>query len=392
MNNKKDAVFVTALIGFSLSLLLVLNSMTSFGIGGGVEQYQYGAKNVICGNKACERASLTLKVGEEQSIQLAEKTHRFKLVKVERMPEKSISQQPDGTTKEETYYRMEIYISIDGSESMQPYEAKEKAGIDVSGYSADEKGESVTLDFYEDKICMVPDCGFRVEKTIYPKWNLVPMYLLGIGDSSMQANKDSTCKEDNFLVAYGHDPVKKEFIKLYSYGQTGPVPTPDLQGLLQNEKIFALTPFNSVWVYARSECKLVMDMPTQFENILLLLQQLVELAEAQTPQPVPVIQREAVEAPITTKAISNSAGGKIGFAPGWNFFMGSKDMEGQPLDEIKGTCNIEKAYNFDASTQSWKKLSEGVGPSEAFVFKVTNKCMLGLTALIAPPSIPVTGG
>ncbi len=421
MNNRKDTIFVTVLVLFSLSLLIFLNSTTSFAFGGGSgpEQYKYGAKSIVCGNKACERASITIKTGEEKNIQLGDKTYKFKAVRVEKTPQKSLIENPDGTTREQTYYSTQIYISIDGSEPMQPHEAKEKAGIEINSYYVNEKGDSmtpelgdsVTIEFQEDRICMAPDCGFRVEKDVYKKWNLVPMYLLGIGDSSLQANEASTCKQEDFLVVYAHDPVKKEYVKLYSYGQTGPVPTPDMQRL-QNEKIFALTPFNSVWAYARNECKLVMDMPKQFENLLLLLQQLIDQAEntpmpqhavqeakrppverAVIPQETPASQEVPVQkaVPVSGKAIESS-NNKIGFAPGWNFFMGSKDMEGQPLAEIKGTCEIEKAYNFDASAQSWKKLTKGVGPSEAFLFKVKNKCMLGLTALMAPPSIPVGGG
>lgn len=404
MNNRKDTIFVTILVLFSFGLLVFLNSTTSFAFGGGSDQYTYGAKNIVCGNKACEQANLELKTGEEKSIRLGEKTYRLKLVKIEKIPDKSLVQQPDGTTREETYYRMEILISIDGSEPMQPHEAKEKVGLEVNGYSADEKGDSARFDFYEDKICMVPDCGFRVEKIIYQKWNLVPMYLLGIGDTGNLQSKETTCKQEDFLVVYIHDPVKKEYIKLYSYGQTEPVPTPS-SDWFQKNGIFALTPFNSVWAYAKNECKLVMNMPKQFENLLLLLQQLVQLAESQSSQPVaqplqpPSIEKEispvaeVKEVTVTSRQISSSASnGKIGFAPGWNFFMGSRDMEDQPLSEIRGTCEIEKAYNFDAKTQSWLKLTKGVGPSEAFLFKTKNKCMLGLTALLAPPSIPVSGG
>ncbi|HLD42048.1 MAG TPA: hypothetical protein VJB06_03350, partial [archaeon] len=142
MNNRKDTIFVTILVLFSFGLLVFLNSTTSFAFGGGSDQYTYGAKNIVCGNKACEQANLELKTGEEKSIRLGEKTYRLKLVKIEKIPDKSLVQQPDGTTREETYYRMEILISIDGSEPMQPHEAKEKVGLEVNGYSADEKGDS----------------------------------------------------------------------------------------------------------------------------------------------------------------------------------------------------------------------------------------------------------
>lgn len=75
------------------------------------------------------------------------------------------------------------------------------------------------------------------------------------------------------------------------------------------------------------------------------------------------------------------------FAPGWNYFMGSSDMQGKSFDEIKGSCNIEKAYTLDASTQSWKQLSTAPGITGSLLLKITNKCMLGLPE-IAPPEIP----
>ena len=77
----------------------------------------------------------------------------------------------------------------------------------------------------------------------------------------------------------------------------------------------------------------------------------------------------------------------ITFASGWNFFIGSKDMQGKSFDEIKGNCNIEKAYTFDSQAKSWKKLETAPGPSDNFIFKVTNKCMIGLPE-VAPPEIP----
>ena len=48
------------------------------------------------------------------------------------------------------------------------------------------------------------------------------------------------------------------------------------------------------------------------------------------------------------------------------------------FDEIKGSCTIEKAYTFDSSSQSWKKLETAPGPKTNFLFKVKDSCMFGL--------------
>ncbi len=380
-------------------LVLVISLIVSFSSAQFSTDYKQ-AKSIICGNDSCERAEIEIKIGEQKTIQLGEKSYIFKLIRIDQEPQKNRYTTPEGVEKEDIYYNYRSYFSIDGSEPIEIGDMREKLDFNIDysvrgdgrdGPSPPPAPTTISLYFQEDKICMVPDCGFKVEANIYKKWNLVPMYLLGIGGGMNIANK-GTCKQEDFLVIYAHDPVKKEFVKLYSYGQTGQMPTQDFQERVQ-QGVFALSPFNSAWVYARKECNLVMEMPKPFENLLLLLQQLMDQAERQSISQ-PAVERPIEKVPISGKAVGDSgeSSAKIGFAPGWNFFMGSKDMEGQPLGDIRGTCTIEKAYTFEGKTQSWKKLSAGVGPESGFVFKVKDKCMLGLTELIAPPSIPVSGG
>ncbi|GAG36582.1 unnamed protein product, partial [marine sediment metagenome] len=64
-------------------------------------------------------------------------------------------------------------------------------------------------------------------------------------------------------------------------------------------------------------------------------------------------------------------------------------MQGKSLNDIKGTCNIEKAYYFE--DQSWDKINlddslEEVG--KGFVIKVIDDCKLDFRT-ISIPKIPI---
>lgn len=364
-------------------------------------QSQYtDSTSVVCGNGVCERGQVELLVGEEKSFDVGGKTHTIKLVKIEKVPEGG-------------YYD---YLSIDGNPAMQGYVAKQQLGLNFFdssiGYGpmgrpimerADGKSpepDRVYLYIYEDKICAVPDCAFKVDLTVYKKWNLVPLYFLSSGTGSAPSSseieaalKRGTCKLSDFVAMYGYNPLKNEYVGLHSWGKS----IYDLSSsfssfsnLGSNERAPIGSMFNSIWIYSNSECKLTAEIPAMYKNFLMFLSAAAAEAERQLSQPVAVKQPIAVREgeSIPTFQPTPTPQPKPGFAPGWNFLAGSPDMEGKTFDEMKGNCIIEKAYTFEAATQSWKKLEAGPGPMSNFVFKVTNKCLFG-AAETAPPAIPL---
>jgi len=84
---------------------------------------------------------------------------------------------------------------------------------------------------------------------------------------------------------------------------------------------------------------------------------------------------------------------------GWNFLGITPDMNGKSLNELEGTCNIEKVYHYEALVQDWspnlanddfmdeKLTSDSVGLG--IVIKVSNDCNLGSGgSSVTPPTIP----
>lgn len=320
--------------------------------------WTYSPRGISCNNGICETSSLRLKIGEEKSMEIAGKSYSFKLVNIEETPYQVRVNTPEGE-KEFTNYDYKIYYSVDGSPPMLAQEASEKLSIKFDAFIEGAEGtkkEYATASFYEDKICNIPDCASQIEQSVYKKWNLVPVYFF-----SEEMLKKGTCKQEDITVIYAYHPIKNEYVKFYSFG----FPSLDLKSeAMENfnkevmtERILAGIFFNSVWVYSRNSCKLVAELPNQLNNFILLLQQ----AAMQQQQ--------------------------FNFAAGWNFWSGTEDTEGKNFDEIKGTCNIEKAYTFDANSQSWKQITNVPATGTAFVFKTTNKCMFGYEQP-APPSMP----
>lgn len=78
---------------------------------------------------------------------------------------------------------------------------------------------------------------------------------------------------------------------------------------------------------------------------------------------------------------------------GWSIFSITPDMIGKELEDIKGDCNIEKAYVWEAEHQGWINFiedpefyseSEGMG----IVIKTTNNCKFSASST-SPPALPV---
>ena len=83
---------------------------------------------------------------------------------------------------------------------------------------------------------------------------------------------------------------------------------------------------------------------------------------------------------------------------GWNFVGITPDLIGNSLNDLKGSCDIEKAYLFDAQQQQWGTIfnllddkniiKNEAGVGSGFIIKVTNNCKLGTSSGGNIPSVP----
>jgi len=83
---------------------------------------------------------------------------------------------------------------------------------------------------------------------------------------------------------------------------------------------------------------------------------------------------------------------------GWNFIGILPDMIDKGLEDVRGKCDIEKAYFYNAEedeAEHWKKLPTDYKLSKdilllGIVMKVSNDCTMGETTagISPPPSIP----
>ena len=84
----------------------------------------------------------------------------------------------------------------------------------------------------------------------------------------------------------------------------------------------------------------------------------------------------------------------IDLKKGWNLAPITEDMLGGYLSDIKGDCEFEKLYLWDAAGQKWEKIDESYHFSDnllnyGFLIKAKEDCRLG-GAIIAltPPEMP----
>jgi hypothetical protein len=84
---------------------------------------------------------------------------------------------------------------------------------------------------------------------------------------------------------------------------------------------------------------------------------------------------------------------------GWNFLIISPEVVGNSLEDIKGDCEIEKAYFYNAEeneVENWKNLPLAYNIPDyvgglGMIVKVTDYCNLGTSATggdTQPPTIP----
>ena len=80
---------------------------------------------------------------------------------------------------------------------------------------------------------------------------------------------------------------------------------------------------------------------------------------------------------------------------GWNFIGITNDFIGKELNDIKGSCNIQKAFVWEAEHQEWVNFIEdskfyGGAEGSGLVIKVSSDCKLGTSTgeVEGPPAIP----
>jgi len=79
---------------------------------------------------------------------------------------------------------------------------------------------------------------------------------------------------------------------------------------------------------------------------------------------------------------------------GWNLVPITEDMLGGYLNDIKGDCEFEKLYLWDAASQRWEKIDESYQFSDrllnyGFLIKVKEDCRLGGAVIaLTPPAMP----
>ncbi|NIO44390.1 MAG: hypothetical protein GTN36_02445 [Candidatus Aenigmarchaeota archaeon] len=90
------------------------------------------------------------------------------------------------------------------------------------------------------------------------------------------------------------------------------------------------------------------------------------------------------------KVTSYSTYSELSLVQGWNLLGTTKDMVGETLSNIKGTCTFEKVYIWNAESQEWIEKSESDLIEEmgyGVLVKTSSACRLK-TNTIQPPAIP----
>ncbi len=151
---------------------------------------------------------------------------------------------------------------------------------------------------------------------------------------------------------FGYDSINKRYVRLDEL--TNLYLTPAKGGYLVN------TPVNSFWLRSTEDCSITMDFGTSAG---------------------------------TFKMLGEISKNGYKLIKGWNFFIVLPEMEGKTLEDIKGSCEIKRAYAYDQFSRKWTNL-EGVSFSRStvsygFVMKVKDDCVLGESSVIGlPPSLP----
>jgi len=171
----------------------------------------------------------------------------------------------------------------------------------------------------------------KIDIELKKGWNLVSVP--GKGAGFIQGS----CSAESKPVAFVYLIDQRKYVSL-----------DEALGIMGREKLLEHISIRSFWIYSPEECKIGFKFETY----------------------------------------STYSGLEIN--KGWNLIGITKDMVGETLSTIKGTCNFEKIYFWDASSQKWIERSEsdliekmGYG----MLIKSNSTCILK-TNIIQPPSFP----
>lgn len=184
-------------------------------------------------------------------------------------------------------------------------------------------------------------------------WNLVSMYAVeDIFDTSLGENQNY----QNYLRELGVDAAfyynDGEYIRLYPNKEINKI-----NSIHNNEEVV----YRSIWVYSSKNKFYEFDDSTMSE-------------------------------------VSQISYDSIPLYSGWNFVNTIPFMMNKNLNELKGSCNIQKAYFWNAEEQDWammqltQKFNEEGLLGRGMVIKVSSNCKLGTNgedSSIIPPSMPI---
>lgn len=191
--------------------------------------------------------------------------------------------------------------------------------------------------------------NYDIEINVEKGWNLIlASPILGTYQSETYYSYDtislsSTIKKENIKAIYYYDKNKNKYIQMY----------PDAQEFADYKESLALEEetyvlFSSVWVYSDKAGTL------EYSRV-----------------DVPTYDQVALE-------------------DGWNFLTKSPEMIGKTLEDIKGSCNIEKFYYWDSKNQEWDTNLNSAESGQGIIIKVTEDCALGTSSEEIPvvPNLP----
>ena len=160
-------------------------------------------------------------------------------------------------------------------------------------------------------------------------WNLVSVPGKGIGFIK------GTCSEDKKPVAFMYVPDKQRYV---SFEET--------VNSMGNEKLLDYLSTHSFWVYSYDDCN------------------------------------------IGFKFNGYSTYSGLAITRGWNLLGVTKDMIGETLNNIKGSCNFEKIYKWDSDAQKWIEKSGDDLIQEkgnGIIVQTVTDCNLKTNSIQPPP-------
>ncbi|MEK6757588.1 MAG: hypothetical protein AABX88_00525, partial [Nanoarchaeota archaeon] len=169
---------------------------------------------------------------------------------------------------------------------------------------------------------------YSISVEVYPGWNIIS----GVYPPQ-QISSGSEIEKEDIKAVWFYSPIEKEYIQIY--------PELDKTRLQDYDDEYVFS--SSMWVYSEKQGTMLYDSIVYSD--------------------FPSLE--------TTQLIS-----------GWNFITITSEMEGKSLNDLKGSCNIERAHIWYLVDNYWGTISldskigiESIGMGS--VIKVSSDCNLG---------------